>query len=75
MIKEKTLILDDDDVKAIRRALIIGLDSYGEIERVLGYINATKAIGQGLPKDAIPLHPTGSDETIGAFSHALACLN
>lgn len=75
MTQEKTLSLDEEDVQAIRRALIIGLDSYGEIERVLGYADAMKTAGQELPKDAIPLHPTGSDQTIGFFASALACLN
>ena len=31
-----TIILDQDQIRAIRHALLLGLDSYGEIQRLAG---------------------------------------
>lgn len=73
MIGTKTL--DAEAIKAIRYALIVGLDSFGEIERVRNYAGFMGKHKDPLPDDAIPAHPTGSDETIGAFACALAYLN
>lgn len=69
-----SLILGAEEVKAIRYALLIGLDSYGEIERLRSYTRAMEQLGKELPKEAVPLHPTGSADTIGDFACALRYL-
>lgn len=60
-------ILDRDALADIRGALLIGLSSFGEIERL---INAFK-LSEGLPEDIRPTHPTGSSNTITEFADAL----
>lgn len=59
---EQGLTLGQEEVRAIRRALLVGLDSYGEIER--------------LRNGAVDLAPrdTGSPETVSDFAMALVCL-
>lgn len=57
-----------EEIRAIRKALVIGLSSFGEIER-LG--NAC-AFHSDVPEDLHPLHPTGNADTVGDFADALA---
>lgn len=66
--------LDVDAVKTIRHALLIGLDSFGEIERVLDCLNGIKERGCEFPAMAIPRHPTESADTVASFVAALHCL-
>lgn len=67
------LLLNAEQQKEINLALLIGLDSYGEIERVIDKIKVAENItGIGkLPKEIHPLHPTGSADTVGMFAAAL----
>lgn len=74
-INEETVTLDREAVAAIRRALIVGLSSYGEVERLCNSARAMENLGQPVPETFIPMHPTGSDETIGQFADALAYLS
>ena len=74
-IDERTITLDAEDVVEIRRALLIGLQSYGEIERISSFVKALKQLGREVPGDCMPIHPTGSDSTIGSFADALHHLN
>lgn len=66
----KTLTLDAEDVRAIRKALLIGLDSYGEIERLSNQADCCAEI----PAEWKPIHPTGASDTIGDFATALRYL-
>jgi hypothetical protein len=75
MNTETTIQLDAEAVQAIRHALIVGLDSYGEVERLCEYAAAMESVGSPLPDSATPRHPTGSRETVGQFAAALARLN
>lgn len=62
------LTLSFAQVAAVRYALLIGLDSYGEIERLRDHpAMSHQAVADGLR----PIHPTGSNETIGDFATAL----
>ena len=65
------LVLDDDQRKAVTYALLIGLDSYGEIERLINSAELAKMCDIQIPDNMQPIHPTGSSETIGAFAAAL----
>jgi len=52
---------------------LIGLDSYGEIERIddeFGKIDSF-AKGNPIPETIRPIHPTGANDTIGVFAEAL----
>ena len=67
------LLLNAEQQREINRALLIGLDSFGEIERVTNAIKMTEnltGIGK-LPKSVHPLHPTGSTDTVGMFVAAM----
>ena len=73
MDNNKELKLGIEEQKAIINALLIGLESYGEIERICDAVltadhcpNAYK-----LPDFVRPIHPTGSADTIGVFAAAL----
>lgn len=71
-VKQLDLI---DDIRAIRHALHIGLDSFGEIERVRDlheFMERTDAPASEVLK---PRHPTGCGDTIGTFVNALALLD
>lgn len=60
---------DQDQIVHIRRALLIGLASYGELERVINWADTQKELG--CETDLKPLHPTGSAETVLVFAEAL----
>lgn len=70
-----TLELDREAVDAIRHALLVGLSSYGEIERVLDRIEGITGAGIEVDDSFIPRHPTGSAETTSVFATALSHLN
>ena len=64
------------DIRTIRHALLIGLESFGEIERVGDAFETRTQTGkQTLPKDLMPIHPTGSPDTVGRFAAALRVLD
>ncbi len=63
--------LEQDAVDHIRNALLIGLASYGEIERLLNHVETMEACGVETPKELTPIHPTGSADTVGMFAEAI----
>lgn len=71
MTSKKTdgLVFDQEQVKRIRQALLIGLASYGELERVINWSDTQKELG--CETDLKPLHPTGSADTVSLFAEAL----
>ena len=69
-----TIEFEPDQIEEIRHALLIGLASYGEIDRILNYADTMKAMGQKIPESLTPTHPTGSADTIGIFADALRML-
>lgn len=68
-----TLLLSRTEVKAIRHALLIGLDSYGEIQRLINEAEGHKMFGGADLGDLAALE-TGSPNTICDFALALTCL-
>lgn len=69
-------LIDLETCQAIRKALIIGLSSFGEIERVRNaYSIHTDVAGDAIPDDLRPVHPTGTADTVGHFADALAALD
>ncbi len=70
-----SIILEGDDVELIRRMLLIGLSSYGEIERLQNEQEIVEEIaGQPLKDELRVVHPTGSADTAGQFAAALLTL-
>ena len=60
-----------EGIRAIRRALLIGLDSFGEVERVASEFHGYEKMGMTPADGLLPIHPTGSPCTIGEFAAAL----
>lgn len=78
--EENYLRLDNEQRNAINRALLLGLASYAEIERLtdVHQIEAMFLEANGnpvIPKQLHPIHPTGSIETLGEFVDALRYIN
>lgn len=61
-------------IRHIRHALLIGLESFGEVERVIDRFELLTVCGRHVDKELRPLHPTGSADTIGRFASALRYL-
>jgi hypothetical protein len=59
-----------DVLRTIRRALLVGLACFGEIERLNDHAVIADQMGL-LPDGMMPIHPSGSSETIGEFANAL----
>lgn len=72
-INNKWLILDAETQNAINNALLIGLESYGEVERISNEIEVEKFTSAmpSMPDSVSPIHPIGSAGTIGVFAAAL----
>lgn len=61
-------------IKIIRNALLIGLASYGEVERVINEVVIAELCKNEIPDGVKPLHPTGCSDTVGEFAEALRFL-
>lgn len=61
-----------EDIRDIRRALHVGLASFGEIERLS---EEQMALGDSVPTRLRVTHPTGSGSAIELFAHALQLLD
>ena len=73
---DERIELDADDVGMIRKALLIGLASFGEIERLEDAFDVEVEVGKTPLPDALrPQHPTGSPDAIGEFATALRLLD
>ena len=69
---EVTLKADDmtrDRLRVIHKALLIGLSSYGEIERLDNEVGALRLCHLDVPQDLFPIHPTGAADTAAEASH------
>ena len=59
----------------MRNALLIGLDSFGEIERITDCYDTQVEISKHpIDGDLNPIHPTGTSDAIGCFAEALRYL-
>lgn len=63
------------DIRKIREALLIGLESFGEVERVIDRFKLLDMAGSPADNGLQPLHPTGASDTIGVFATALRILD
>ena len=69
------LTLDAQQVKDIRRALLIGLTCFGQVEEVSNFWDVRAICGETAPEGAVPLHPTGSPDVPSIFADALMNLD
>lgn len=68
--------LEPEAIRGIRSALLIGLSSFGEIEKLdNAYRIHTQLGGESIPDDLRPIHPTGSVDTVSIFADALRAIN
>lgn len=68
---ESKYVLEHDQVKEIRHVLLIGLASFGEIERLSNARDLYEIGGEKVPEDLSPVHPTGNADTASLFAAAL----
>lgn len=64
----------EEEKDAIRKALLIGLDCFGEIERLINTVEVAELTGSEVPKELCPKHPTGAADTVSDFAYALRAL-
>jgi hypothetical protein len=68
--------IDVETCRYIREALLIGLSSFGEIERLDNAYDIHVEIGcDQIPGDLRPIHPTGAPDTICRFAESLRALD
>jgi len=74
MAASEAITLELEHANAVLDALLIGLASYGEIERTR---DAFETLCDGPIKPAaelMPIHPTGSADTVSDFATAISLL-
>lgn len=64
-------VLEGEALDRVRRAVLIGLASYGEIERLSNAQQIREACSREVPEDLRVLHPTGAADTTSDFAAAL----
>lgn len=64
-----------ETISIIREALHIGLECYGEVERLTDVYDLHANHGGQIPQSLRPLHPTGTNDTVGRFAAALRGLD
>lgn len=69
--RDSAYTLDLEDTQTIREALLVGLASYGEIERVRDLQDQAELCGRPAVGPLRVLHPTGSAGTVSRFAEAL----
>jgi len=62
-------------MEKIRDVLLIGLTSYGEIERLADAQEKEKVCGNEIPDGLRVIHPTGSADTVSDFAEALSSVD
>jgi hypothetical protein len=72
--KVMNCLIDLESIRCLRKALIVGLSSYGEVERLTDKWELLHSVGEKPDKGLKPVHPTGSNDTVGDFADALAYL-
>jgi hypothetical protein len=74
-VGNKSSVVNVDTVRCIRRALNVGLSSFGEIERLDDTYSSYELLKADIPGSLRPIHPTGANNTIGEFAEAYALLD
>jgi hypothetical protein len=69
------VVLSRESIGWVVEALIIGLTSYGELEKVFSAQKTVDAIGGQWPAYLDVRHPTGDSDVVAKFACALQTLN
>ena len=64
-------VIDADTLELVVDMLLVGLQSFGEIERLLNAAKLQELAGEPVPEMMRPIHPTGDAETVSRFADAL----
>ena len=73
--EDEQISIDRYGASVIRDALLIGLASYGEIERLKNEVDVMKLCGTPAPEGLIPIDPTADPTTVSRFAEALRFLS
>jgi hypothetical protein len=68
------IALEKESVTIIRRALLNGLASYAEIERLANEQHVHEICGREVPEGLRVVHPTGAADTLVEFADAIRML-
>lgn len=74
-MKDETYTLTRDEVDWVREALSIGLSCYGEIMEKENLFDLMEMTGKPWPRDAKPVHPTGTADVVSKFGTAFMVLS
>jgi len=66
--------LNAEEVTMVRLALLVGLESYGEIVRLQNAADIAASCGAPIPENMRPIDPTGSARTVCDFAEALLAM-
>ena len=69
--ERKEISLDEHSCEIIRKALLVGLGSVGEIDRVHHFIDERRRDGVEIDRELIPLNYSGRVDMTGIFADAL----
>ncbi|MFB1488398.1 MULTISPECIES: hypothetical protein [unclassified Thiocapsa] len=64
-------IIEEDTLELVTDMLLVGLQSYGEVERLTAAADICELGGRRLPRSMRPIDPAGDPETISKFADAL----
>jgi len=64
-----------DEAVHVRRMLLVGLASYGEIVRLRNAEQVIEMGGASVPDELRSIHPTGAADTVSEFADALRLLD
>jgi hypothetical protein len=67
--------ISGEDVELIREMLLVGLASYGEIEKTISAFDLAALRTAPVSDGARPAHPTGESDTVAKFAAVLHCLH
>lgn len=70
----ETASLGADEIANIRETLLIGLECFGEVERLIDSFDMLKSIGHSPDSSLRAKHPTGAADTVCMFAAALRSL-
>ena len=73
-LEEGGVVLGKEEAQWVRKALVLGLTCYGEIEIAINAAALGEHDGAKLPAGVKPRHPTGSSDVAADFASALSVM-
>ncbi|MEO8384370.1 MAG: hypothetical protein ABI583_03940 [Betaproteobacteria bacterium] len=69
------ITVEVEAIRLIREMMLIGLASFGEIERLIDRQRFRESMGESVPDDDKVIHATGCSDTVVNFADALRVLD